>query len=463
MKKITFTIVLMLCLNFAKAQNWDSVGCNGFWLGCGGGYSYSANCLMVYNGALYVGGRIGSIGNLPINNIAKWNGSSWDSLPGVVPSCDQLEAMTVYNGKLIVGGDGIFRAGLMAIYNIAAWNDTTWSQIGTGISLRSYVRAMAVYNGNLYVAGSFDSAGGKPVNNIAMWNGTSWSPVGKGISGNYSQGAALCVYDNKLYVGGYFTSAGGNSAYDIATWDGSNWAVLPGVSNDTNSINSFIVYNGNLYAGGTFDSIGNIKANNIAKWNGTSWTTVGSGVKGLMVNAFQNYGGNLYVGGTFDTAGGILVNNFAEWDGANWHYAPGFTGVNDYNWESVLGLTVYKGYMFACGAFDTAGGVPTIDIAGSYGGGTGVNELKGESGEVKAYPNPSNGVFTLQANSYQPLANSSIEVYNVMGERVYSNYQITNTSNYQIDLSNQSNGVYLYRLISETGNLVSEGKIVIEK
>jgi hypothetical protein len=56
-----------------------------------------------------------------------------------------------------------------------------------------------------------------------------------------------------------------------------------------------------------------------------------------------------------------------------------------------------------------------------------------------------------------------VEVYNVLGEKVYSNYQITKSSNYQIDLSSQPNGVYLYRVIAEDGNLAGEGKLVIER
>ena len=63
---------------------------------------------------------------------------------------------------------------------------------------------------------------------------------------------------------------------------------------------------------------------------------------------------------------------------------------------------------------------------------------------------------------------SVVEVYNMLGEKVYSHYKITNPdnyreSNYQIDLSSQPNGVYLYRVITETGDLVGEGKLIIQK
>ena len=94
---------------------------------------------------------------------------------------------------------------------------------------------------------------------------------------------------------------------------------------------------------------------------------------------------------------------------------------------------------------------------------TGTSTIIATTEQVNIYPNPSDGVFTLQANSYQPLANSYVEIYNMLGEKVYSHYQITKSSNYQIDLSNRPIGIYLYRVITETGNLIGQGKIVIAK
>jgi hypothetical protein len=56
-----------------------------------------------------------------------------------------------------------------------------------------------------------------------------------------------------------------------------------------------------------------------------------------------------------------------------------------------------------------------------------------------------------------------VEVYNILGEKVYSQVGITNaTSN--INLGNQPDGVYLYRITSNAnGNLIGEGKIALEK
>lgn len=87
-----------------------------------------------------------------------------------------------------------------------------------------------------------------------------------------------------------------------------------------------------------------------------------------------------------------------------------------------------------------------------------VSELNAESEQVKVYPNPSNGVFTFQSSVVS--GKSSVEIYNVLGEKVYSNSYQPTANGYQLNLSNQPNGIYLYRVISETGGMIGEGKLV---
>jgi len=76
------------------------------------------------------------------------------------------------------------------------------------------------------------------------------------------------------------------------------------------------------------------------------------------------------------------------------------------------------------------------------------------------FPNPNNGQFTIQLSGIS--SQSSVEIYNVLGEKVFSRSNI-NYSTLKIDLSGQPNGVYLYRVMNENGNVVSNGKFVIEK
>ena len=82
--------------------------------------------------------------------------------------------------------------------------------------------------------------------------------------------------------------------------------------------------------------------------------------------------------------------------------------------------------------------------------------------EAKLFPNPNNGQFTIIIASKANQFLGSIEVYNMLGEKVYSQYSIP-TSQYTLDISNQPNGVYLYRIIANNGELIGEGKLEIQK
>ncbi len=80
------------------------------------------------------------------------------------------------------------------------------------------------------------------------------------------------------------------------------------------------------------------------------------------------------------------------------------------------------------------------------------------------YPNPNNGKFTIKVKNEESVAKSAIEIYNVLGERVYSSlFQTSKVTLNEINLSSQTSGMYLYRIINEKGQLQGEGKFIIEK
>ena len=192
---------------------------------------------IVHNGKLVVGGGFSSAGGIPVNNIAQWNGTQWDSLGsgvlGIVPSYSyrSILALDTFQGNLIAGGE-FDTAGGQPAERIAEWNGTSWSPLssgctGSGLLYPSMVEALTVYNGELIVGGYFDTVGGIPANKIAAWNGTSWSnPFGSGTVGDNGGVMALAVYKGKLIVSGEFDSIDGVTAHSIAEWDGSNWYAL---------------------------------------------------------------------------------------------------------------------------------------------------------------------------------------------------------------------------------------------
>jgi Secretion system C-terminal sorting domain len=89
---------------------------------------------------------------------------------------------------------------------------------------------------------------------------------------------------------------------------------------------------------------------------------------------------------------------------------------------------------------------------------TGIN-TEGIVATPTIYPNPSKGIFTIK-NADNHLTNSSIEIYNVVGEKIYSVRNSTPQSTYSIDISSFAKGLYYVR-IADGSNIHTE-KIVIE-
>ncbi|HTA81442.1 MAG TPA: T9SS type A sorting domain-containing protein, partial [Bacteroidia bacterium] len=57
---------------------------------------------------------------------------------------------------------------------------------------------------------------------------------------------------------------------------------------------------------------------------------------------------------------------------------------------------------------------------------------------------------------------ASIEIYNVLGEKVYFNQMKSVNSQFEIDISNEPAGMYFYRLMTRDGHVQGTGKLIIE-
>ncbi len=80
------------------------------------------------------------------------------------------------------------------------------------------------------------------------------------------------------------------------------------------------------------------------------------------------------------------------------------------------------------------------------------------SNAINIFPNPNNGKFTIESSVLSGA--SSVEIYNMLGARIYSSTM--NTSITQVDLGRNAAGIYLYRVLTEKGELLGEGKFVIQ-
>lgn len=192
----------------AHIAQWDGTT----WSAIGSGINGEVNSLLSFNGELIAGGVFATAGSATVNNIAKWNGSSWLALGSGVTlingTSQGVGALANYNNELVAGGR-FNNAGGVPVNFIAKWNGSSWSDLGGGFpGSQVGIFALHVSNNVLYAGGLFSTAGTVSANSVAKWDGTGWSALGTGVTMNNAAALVLSVmsYDNYLYAGGEFIS-----------------------------------------------------------------------------------------------------------------------------------------------------------------------------------------------------------------------------------------------------------------
>ena len=115
---------------------------------------------------LFVGGSFTSVdgGSISVNSIASWNGNTWNilgtnSTNNGVNGVVNAVAMNGTNNLFVGGSFTIVDGSLISANNIASWNGNSWNILGTNSTnngVNGVVYALAI-NGtnNLFVGGSF--------------------------------------------------------------------------------------------------------------------------------------------------------------------------------------------------------------------------------------------------------------------------------------------------------------------
>lgn len=177
----------------------------------------------------------------------------------------------------------------------------------------------------------------------------------------------------------------------------------------------------------------------------TSLTLVGGILYGTTSVGGINGDGVIF---SIDTSGNGFTDIFSNFDSTNGE-APG--GVI-YSGDALYGMA-------ALGGTGSEGVVYRFKEDG-----LGVNAFASSIENMKVYPNPSNGIFNLVITGETKQSISIIEIYNVLGKKVYSTpLNLSHVGDFKINLSGQPNGIYLCRILSTNGELAGEGKVIIEK
>ena len=89
---------------------------------------------------------------------------------------------------------------------------------------------------------------------------------------------------------------------------------------------------------------------------------------------------------------------------------------------------------------------------------TGEKEILGIIDEILVFPNPSNGTLNIALTEKKE---TTIEIYNLVGELIYTSGNPLNTQLFTINIDNQPNGIYFVNI--KTENKITTKKVLIAK
>jgi hypothetical protein len=253
------------------------------------------------------------------------------------------------------------------------------------------------------------------------WDGSAWVNYYQLIytyeSNNNLTSSLQQVWDSgawwNLFKGTYLYDANNNlTSYFQQTWYGSDWV---------NKVQEIHSYDAN---------------NNKTSVLSQNW------VYGAWVNSFQ--GTYLY-----DANNNLTSYLQQTWYGSDWvnwfqdiytYDANNFTKSETWKYWNITGTKIERGDSIYC-YFHTI---------------IGLNDLMIQEGHITVYPNPNHGQFTISSNSNI----SSIEIYNLLGVPIYSDFTNNRQTSKEIDLSNSPRGIYFIKIYDGTNNHC--GKIILK-
>ena len=156
---------------------WDGANWSALGTGTAKGLSGTVSAILVDGSDVYVGGSFTTAGGIAAPAIAKWNGSSWSAVgQGMFhTSTASVGALARLGSYLYATGVFTNAGGSVITRNIARWDGTKWDSLGSGIgnestSGASRGGALATSGNDLFVGGIFETAGLADSGYIAHWN-----------------------------------------------------------------------------------------------------------------------------------------------------------------------------------------------------------------------------------------------------------------------------------------------------
>lgn len=261
------------------------------------------------------------------------------------------------------------------------------------------------------------SFSGKSQYTVTIGTGTGSSAYPFNVYNGYTRIAA--IYDStEIDTTGVITTL----AWNVADYN-SNWAPVKIYLKTTTDATLVADTWSNMISGST------LVYSNTINFPNYGWKVVN-------ITPFAYSSGNLLV---------LVETNFG---------GTGTTTANFYSTNSGYNETWYNNTTPPAGNGEVnIYGRPNIQI--TFGSTVGIIEnISGTT--INIYPNPSGGKFFIEM---EKIRNGVIEIYNVLGEKIYSSELINQKQ--EIDLSKEPNGIYFLQLKTENGIAIQ--RIILQK
>ncbi|MBU1095161.1 MAG: T9SS type A sorting domain-containing protein [Bacteroidetes bacterium] len=412
----------------------------------------------------YIGGDFAYAGDVKVNNIAKWNGSNWESLgSGYYNGIEGNVYSILVDGTDVYVGGRFRWAGQTESNGIAKWDGNQWSPLGLGVtgvpgaSVFSIIKiGEFLYAGGLFAFVGDLTNGYIPANSIARYNLNTglWEAldIGVEIIDDYPGIVNVLEFDgNTIYVGGRFDYARKIPTHNIAVYTDGKWDSF-GTTEDNGvygTVFDIKVIDKEVYVGGRFIRPGTDNSTSFIKWDGNIWKDIAGGVSAsdgyTVVTSIQSYEDQLIVGGLFDKAAEKNVSNIALLRNGKWEDFEG--GING----PVSVITPNGNNINAGGWFTVAGGIPSVSLAQYKFMPTSLNQTNNNLPVVyqieQNFPNPFNPITNIRYY-ISTKSNLNIRVYNSIGQEVtnlFSGSIDRGVHNISWDASKFSSGIYYCR------------------
>jgi uncharacterized delta-60 repeat protein len=429
------------------------------------------------DGKIIIGGPFTSYNGVPRSRIARVNtdgtlDTTFNPGTGIGPANSTINCISIAtDGKIIIGGSFYIYNGTgrnrIARLNTDGTLDTTFNpqidETGGVITISSISIAT---DGKIIIGGNFISYNGVSRNRIARLNtnGTLDTTFNPGTGANTRIDRTFIQSDGKIIIAGLFTSYNGVPRNGIASLntDGTlDTSFNPGTGANSTISSISIQSDGKIIIGGSFTSYNGVVISRIARLNtdGTLDTTfnpgTGTGTNSYIYSTSIQSDGKIIIGGQFTAYNGIARNNIARLnaDGTlDTNFNPGIGANSNINSTSIQS----DGKIIIGGLFTGYNGLGRNRITRINGNNTLSNSWFDKS-TIAIYPNPSNGIYTLQANDMNAV--KSISIYTILGQKIFD--AVISSNKTTIDISNQPKGVYLYKVFGEQEE-TKGGKLIVE-